>query len=103
MERASICWPAWPECGAAGKRLQHGISFEQAISVFADPLARIYDDPDHSASEKRAIIIGASTQEALFVVGFTDRSDRVRIITARAATARERRHHEKNGDTSKKK
>lgn len=90
-------------CEAARNLRKHGVSFEEAVSVFADPLARIYNDPDHSASEKRAIIVGTSFQGALLVVGFTDRSDRVRIITARTATARERRHHEKNDDTSKTK
>jgi uncharacterized DUF497 family protein len=91
----------WDAAKAVRNLKKHGVSFEEAVSVFADPLALIYDDPDHSTSEKRAIIVGRSTQGALLVVGFTDRSDRVRIITARTATARERRHHEENDDTSK--
>ena len=93
----------WDAAKAARNLKKHGISFKDAVSVFADPFARIYDDPDHSASENRAIIVGASSLGPLLVVGFTERSDRLRIITARSATARERRHHEENSDTSKKK
>jgi len=48
----------------------HGISLEKALTVFAHPLARIFDDPDHSADEKREIIIGHSAQQRLLVVGF---------------------------------
>lgn len=90
----------WDAAKATSKLKKHGVSFEDAVSVFADPFARVYDDPDHSASEKRAIIVGASLRGALLAVGFTDRSDRLRIITARSATVRERRHHEENGDTT---
>lgn len=71
------------------------------MTVFADPLAQIFDDPDHSLSEKREIIVGNSGASHLLVVGFTDRQGTVRIINARAATARERRHYEKDSQTSK--
>jgi len=64
--------------------------------VFADPLARIFDDPDHSADELREIIIGHSTQRRLVIVGFTDRDGKTRIIHARGATKRERKDHEEN-------
>jgi len=63
--------------------------------LFADPLACIFDDPDHSADEKRELIIGHSNQARLLVVGFTERGDSVRVIHARRATNRER-HDEEN-------
>jgi uncharacterized DUF497 family protein len=67
-----------------------------ALTVFADPLARIFDDPDHSNDEKREIIVGQSAQQRLLVVGFTEREQMTRIINARTATARERRDYEEN-------
>jgi uncharacterized DUF497 family protein len=75
---------------------KHGIPFEEALTVFADPLASIFDDPDHSENERRELIIGHSIAERLLVVSFTEREPRVRIIGAREATARERRNHEQN-------
>ena len=86
----------WDAAKAAANLKDHGVSFEEALTVFADPLARIFDDPDHSADEKREIIIGHSAQQRLLVVGFTERDDRTRIITARGATPRERRAYEEN-------
>lgn len=67
-----------------------------ALSVFADPLARIFDDPDHSAEEPREIIVGYSAKPRLLLVGFTERSGRVRLIHARRASKAERKHHEEN-------
>lgn len=64
--------------------------------MFADPLARIFDDPDHSNDERRELIVGHSTAQHLLIVSFTDRGDRTRIIGARAVTARERREYEQN-------
>jgi hypothetical protein len=61
----------------------------EALTVFADPLARIFDDPDHSAYEKREIIIGHSAKQRLLLVCFTERAGRVRIINARSATKSE--------------
>src|SRR2546422_3556061 len=62
-----------------------------ALTVFADPLARIFDDPDHSGDEKREIIIGHSTQLRLLVVGFRERKGKIRLINARGTTKRERK------------
>ena len=73
---------------------KHGVGFEEATTVFADPLARIFDDPDHSADESREIIVGHSTRPRPLIVSFTERGDRVRIISARRATKRERHDHE---------
>ncbi len=66
------------------------------MSVFVDPLARIFDDDDHSETELRDIIIGFSTKPRLLVVGFTERSGRVRLIHARRATKAEQKRHEEN-------
>jgi hypothetical protein len=75
---------------------KHKVAFEQALTVFADPLANIFDDPDHSGEERRELIIGHSAEQRLLIVGFTDRGARTPIIGAREATARERRDYEEN-------
>ena len=74
---------------------KHGVAFEEALTVFADPLARIFDDPDHSSAEAREIIIGHSNTERLLVVCFTERADAIRLFSARKATRRERVDYEK--------
>jgi uncharacterized DUF497 family protein len=74
----------------------HGVAFEEALTVFADPLARIFDDPDHSEDEPRELIIGHSANQRLLVVSFTERESRTRIIGSRQATPRERRDYEQN-------
>jgi uncharacterized DUF497 family protein len=81
----------------AGRNLKkHDVSFAEALTVFADPQARIFDDPDHSIDERREIIVGYSRRPRLLVVGFTERSGRVRIITARRASPSETTRHEEN-------
>jgi uncharacterized DUF497 family protein len=75
---------------------KHGVAFEEALTVFADPLARLFDDPDHSENERRELIIGHSANRRLLVVSFTERESRTRIIGAREATAQERRDYEQN-------
>ena len=84
----------WDKLKADGNLVKHGVPFEEALTVFADPLARIRDDPDHSIVEWREIIVGHSVRRRILVVGFTERGTKVRIITARQATARERRNYE---------
>jgi len=79
---------------AADNRTRHGVSFGEALTVFKNPLARIFDDPDHSAEEPREIIIGHSGGNRLLVVSFTERADKLRIISARCATRRERESYE---------
>jgi uncharacterized protein len=76
-------------------RLKHGVSFEEAITVFADPLARIFEDPEHSETERREIIIGHSNKRNLILVSFVE-DDRVRLISARKATRTERKDYEEN-------
>ena len=77
----------WDPAKAADNRRKHGIVFEEAATVFLDPLAETFDDPDHSADERRFITIGESTRRRLLFVAHADRGvDRVRIISARLAT-----------------
>jgi uncharacterized protein len=86
----------WDPAKAEENRKKHAVAFEEALTVFADPLARIFDDPDHSLDERREIIIGHSGKHRLLLVCFTERAPKVRIIGARAATRRERRGYEKS-------
>lgn len=84
----------WDLRKALTNQVKHGVSFEEAMSIFTDPLARIFDDPDHSVAESREIIIGLSQKQRLLVVCFTERSDTVRIFSARKATKWERQDYE---------
>jgi uncharacterized DUF497 family protein len=87
----------WDGAKARSNKKKHGVSFEEAGSVFADPLARIFDDEDHSDNERRELIIGYSARNRLLIVSFTERgADLVRIISARKATKNEQREHEEN-------
>jgi uncharacterized protein len=72
----------------------HGVAFEEAATVFEDPLAKIHDDPDHSAGERRAIVVGHSLQGRMLLVYFTIRGSRIRLISARPVTRHERRDYE---------
>jgi len=73
---------------------KHGVSFEEAVTVFYDPLSATFDDPDHSVGEYRYITIGLSSRDRLIVVAHTERGENLRIINARPATSRERKRHE---------
>lgn len=87
----------WDESKAATNFKKHGVSFEEAKTVFDNPLAVIFDDQTHSSiNEQREIIIGHSRQNRLLLVSFTERSNNIRIISARLATRREREDYERN-------
>lgn len=86
----------WDAQKAIENLKNHGVAFDEAITVFADPLANIFDDPDHSDDERRELIIGRSAEQRLLVVSFTERERRTRIISARQTTARERKDYEEN-------
>ena len=74
---------------------KHGVSFEEAKTVFGDFLARIFDDDEHSFEERRNGIVGHSDQNRLLIVSFTEReNETIRIISARETTVRERRKYE---------
>ncbi|CAG0968159.1 hypothetical protein MYXO_01144 [Myxococcaceae bacterium] len=85
----------WDPAKAEADLVKHGVSFEEAATVLDDPLAQTFDDPDHSESEHRFLTFGVSRQRRALVVGHCDRPERVRIITARPMTRREKRQHEK--------
>ncbi len=73
----------------------HDVSFDEAVTVFYDPLSATFDDPDHSANEQRYLTIGFSSKNHLLVVAHAERGENVRIISARQATAHERKKHER--------
>ena len=75
--------------------LKHRVSFEEAATAFFDPLEVTIHDPAHSADEDRFITIGRSNFDRLLVVSYTERGSTIRIISARAATPRERRSYER--------
>jgi len=80
-----------------GKRYnlhKHGVSFQEAATVFYDPLVITFADPDHSDDEDRFIVIGTSAQGRLLMVAHTDRGNHIRIISARTLTPKERRLYE---------
>lgn len=86
----------WDEGKADSNVLKHGVEFEEASTVFADPLAAIFDDERHSEDERREIIVGYSQSYRLLLVSFTERGGAVRIISARLASRKERRDYEEN-------
>jgi uncharacterized DUF497 family protein len=86
----------WHAAKAVSNLEKHGIEFGEAMTVFADPLARIFDDPDHSSEEQREIIVGHSASRRLLVVSFVERRPLVRLLSARRATRRERQDYEEN-------
>ena len=81
----------------AGLNLRkHGVGFDEAATVFGDPLALLMPDPDHSVHEMRYILLGTSNRRRLLVVAFAERPPRTRLISARRATRQERRNYEEN-------
>jgi uncharacterized protein len=79
---------------AARNLKKHNVSFEEAASVFGDPIAYVFADPDHSISEDRWLMFGASQIGRLLAVIYTHRGHKYRIISARLATKRERKIYE---------
>jgi uncharacterized DUF497 family protein len=85
----------WDNEKAEANFKKHGVSFVEASTVFADVLARIFDDEEHSFEEKRNGIVGHSSDNRLLIVAFTEReNDTIRIISARETTPKERRNYE---------
>jgi uncharacterized DUF497 family protein len=85
----------WDEDKSSGNLAKHGVSFSEALTVFADPLSRTIPDPLHSHDEGRFIIVGESSAGHILVVVHTHRGEAVRIISARKATPRERKDYER--------
>ena len=88
----------WDEQKNSTNVQRHGVSFEEAATVFGDSLSDTFDDPDHSVQEYRFVTIGRSDKGRLLIVSHTDRDERIRIISARELTKRERRDYEKGNE-----
>ncbi|PYS78983.1 MAG: hypothetical protein DMF66_04285 [Acidobacteria bacterium] len=86
----------WDENKAVGNLVKHGVSFEEAATVFGDPLSDTFDDPDHSKEERRFIIIGISERRRMLIVSHTDDGEVVRIVSAREPTRGEREFYEES-------
>ena len=86
----------WDEDKARTNLDKHGVNFEEASTVFGDPLSITIPDPAHSQAEDRWIILGHSHRGQLLVVVHTERGDNLRIISARRASRRERKQYEEN-------
>ncbi len=84
----------WDEEKARINLDKHGVSFDEATSVFDDPLFLTFADPEHSIQEQRFIIMGESAKGRLIVVSYTDREEITRLISARPVTRRERKAYE---------
>lgn len=84
----------WDEEKATSNQRKHGVSFEEANTVFEDPMAAIFEDERHSVSENREIIVGRSRQDRLLLVFFTERPRAIRIFSARPATRQEQKDYE---------
>ena len=84
----------WDEEKAQSNPKKHGVSFEEAATVFEGPVAVTFEDHEHSRNEERLVTIGYSTQLRVLLVVNADREDKIRIISARKATATERKLYE---------
>ncbi len=84
----------WDREKAKKNLKKHTVSFDEAVTVFYDPLSATFEDPDHSVDEERLITIGYSSQSRILVVSHAERGKIIRIISARPATAHERKRHE---------
>jgi hypothetical protein len=84
----------WNGGKAVSNLRKHGVSFEEAATVFGDPLSLTIPDPDYSDEDARFVLLDRSSRQRILVVIHTERRDNVRIISARRATRRERRDYE---------
>jgi uncharacterized DUF497 family protein len=83
----------WDDSKAESNVRKHGVTFDEALSVFYDPHQTAFYDPDHSEDEDREILMGHSRQGRLLVVIYTLRDDAIRIVSARRATRKETKDH----------
>ena len=79
-------------------QLKHGVSFDEASTIFGDPLALTIDDPDHSIEENRFLTTGLSNRQRLIIVAHTDRDDRARLISARTVAEAERHAYQEESN-----
>jgi len=87
----------WDEAKARSNVRKHRVSFEEAVTVFDDPMALTLDDSEHSDDERRFVTVGFSNRGRLLVVCHSDRPGRIRIINSRTADRRERSYYESTG------
>jgi uncharacterized DUF497 family protein len=88
------CQYEWNAAKATANLRKHGVSFEEASTVFGDPLSINLPDPSHPIEDDRFLVLGLSIKHRLLVVAYAERGDKTRIISARPATRRERRDYE---------
>jgi len=86
----------WDPRKALTNLRKHGIAFQEAATIFGDPMAVTFSDPDHSKAEQRFLTFGMSIQSRLLVVGHADRGSSTRIISARLVTRHERKIYEES-------
>lgn len=86
----------WDEKKAEINKRNHGVSFDEAQTVFIDNLSVMKPDVEHSNTEERLLIIGTSTSNRVIVVSYTERGDTIRLISARKATRNERKQYEED-------
>ena len=92
----------WDPAKAVANARKHRVSFEEAASVFLDPDALTFVDPDHSEHEEREITIGRSARSRILFLAHAARNDHIRIISARKATRREQGQYEEGiGEASR--
>jgi len=89
----------WDPAKADANFAKHGVSFQEASTIFRDPLSTTGTDPDHSTDEERFITFGVSVSGRLLIVAHTDSDDTIRIISARPVTAGERRIYEEGKES----
>jgi uncharacterized DUF497 family protein len=87
----------WDANKAALNLSKHGVSFAEAMTIFGDPFEAMIMDPVHSGAELRFVSIGLSAARRVLVVAYTERERRIRIISAREPTPKERREYESKG------
>jgi uncharacterized DUF497 family protein len=88
----------WSEAKALSNLQKHGVRFEEAATVFDDPLGAIFGDPDHSEEETRFVLVGRSEAKRLLIVSYTERQEVTRIISARPVTRKEQRDYATGND-----
>ena len=86
----------WDDNKALRNLSKHGVSFDEAKTVFDDPLYVDFYDPDHSDDEERYLIVGKSNRGQLLIVSYTERKDSIRVISARKVTRSERKAYEED-------
>ncbi len=84
----------WSKNKAASNLSKHKVSFEEAKTVFDDPLYVDFYDPDHSENEERYLIVGESNRGRLLIVSYSERGNSIRLISAREVTRTEREAYE---------